>query len=348
MTNVGAAWLPDGSEFVFGSGTGTNFGLWRIAVSNGAIPRRVNLDASNASAPAISRLGNRLAFATWKYDLNIWRIDLKGPGQKPGLPLRFIASTEEQTYPAYSPDGRRIAFMSERSGAGEIWICDSDGSRATQLTSFGGSAIYGPNWSPDSQNIAFTAVQKGMKDDVYVISANGGAPRRLTTHPAEDKWPSWSHDGKWIFFASTRSGREEIWKMPSSGGEAVQITRNSGDMPQESPDGKYLYYMKGWPEAVSVWRASVDGNQEARVLDSVNNEGEWTVGKEGIYFFRTPDKMGHSDICFYEFATGQIRKVLTIQRPVNNHIAVSPDGRTILYPQLDEIGSVLMLVENFR
>ena len=348
MTNVGAAWLPDGSEFVFGSGTGTNFGLWRIAVSNGAIPSRVNLDASNASAPAISRLGNRLAFATWKYDLNIWRIDLKGPGQKPGLPLRFIASTEEQTYPAYSPDGRRIAFMSERSGAGEIWICDSDGSRATQLTSFGGSAIYGPNWSPDSQNIAFTAVQKGMKDDVYVISANGGAPRRLTTHPAEDKWPSWSHDGKWIFFTSTRSGREEIWKMPSSGGEAVQITRNSGDMPQESPDGKYLYYMKGWPEAVSVWRASVDGNQEARVLDSVNNEGEWTVGKEGIYFFRTPDKMGHSDICFYEFATGQIRKVLTIQRPVNNHIAVSPDGRTILYPQLDEIGSVLMLVENFR
>src|ERR1035437_4502247 len=110
MTNVGADWLPDGSEFVFGSGTGANFELWRIAVSNGAIPRRVNLDASNASAPAISRLGNRLAFATWKYDLNIWRIDLKAPGQKPGLPLRFIASTEEQTYPAYSPDGRRIAF----------------------------------------------------------------------------------------------------------------------------------------------------------------------------------------------------------------------------------------------
>ena len=51
--------------------------------------------------------------------------------------------------------------------------------------------------------------------------------------------------------------------MSSSGGEAVQITRNSGDTPQESPDGKFLYYMKGWPEAVSVWRTSVDGNQEA-------------------------------------------------------------------------------------
>ena len=348
MTSVGATWLPDGSEFVFGSGTGSAFGLWRIAVSNGAIPKRINLDASDASAPAISRLGNRLAFATGKFDLNIWRVDVKGAGPKPGVPYRFIASTQIQNYPAFSPDGRRIAFTSQRSGTEEIWICDSDGSKAVQLTSFGGSEMYGPSWSPDGQNIAFTGVQKGMKDDIYSISVNGGAPQRLTTHPAEDKWPFWSHDGKWIYFSSTRSGREEIWKMPSSGGEAVQITRNSGDAPRESPDGKFLYYMKGWPDAVSVWRASVDGNQEAKVLDSVHSEGQWSVGKEGIYFFRTPDKMGHSDLCFYEFASGQIRKVLTIQRPVDNHIAVSPDGGTILYPQSDESGSVLMLVENFR
>ena len=69
MTNLGAAWLPDGSEFVVSSGTGMNLGLWRMALSNGAIPKRINLDASNAFTPAISRLGNRLAFATVKYDL---------------------------------------------------------------------------------------------------------------------------------------------------------------------------------------------------------------------------------------------------------------------------------------
>jgi Tol biopolymer transport system component/tRNA A-37 threonylcarbamoyl transferase component Bud32 len=348
MTNTSAAWLPDGTEFVFSSGTGTDIGLSRITASKGALPRRISLDVSAPLAPAISRLGNRLAFVTEKDDLNIWRIDLKGPGQKPGLPFPFISSTQVEYYPAFSPDGRRIAFMSQRSGTDEIWICDSDGSKAAQLTSLGGSAIYGPNWSPDGQNIAFTAVQKGMKEDIYSISVNGGTPRRLTTHPAEDKWPYWSHDGKWIYFSSTRSGREEIWKMPSNGGEAVQITRNSGDAPQESPDGKFLYYMKGWPDAVSVWRASVDGNQEAKVLDSVHSEGQWAVGKKGIFFFKTPDKIGHSDISFYEFATGQIRKIVTIQRPVNNHIAVSPDGRTILYPQSDESGSVLMLVENFR
>jgi eukaryotic-like serine/threonine-protein kinase len=327
MTNFGATWLPNGREFVFTSGTGTNFGLWRIAVSKGAVPRRLDLGIAAAQS-TISRLGNRLAFEVFQYDLNIWRVDLNGPGKEPSQPIGFISSTQIEQYPAYSPDGRRIAFMSQRSGTDEIWICDSDGSRAVQLTSFGGAAIYGPSWSPDSQKVALTVAQKGMKEDVYVVGVNGGAPRRMTTDPAEDKWPYWSHDGKWIYFSSTRSGREEIWKMPSGGGEAVQITRNSGDVPQESADGKFLYYMKGWPEAVSVWRASVDGNQETKVLDSVHSEGQWTVGKEGIYFFRPPDKMGHSDICFYEFASGQIRKVLTIQRPVNTHIAVS--GSTIL------------------
>ena len=347
MTNIGAAWLPNGREFVFGSATGINYGLWRTAVSKGAVPRRLDLGSAGAQ-PTISRLGNRLAFAVSTFNLHIWRIDLKGPGKEPSQPIRFISSTQYEYYPAFSPDGRRIAFMSERSGTDEIWICDSDGSKALQLTSFGGAAIYGPSWSPDSQSIAFTVAQKGMKEDVYVVGVNGGAPRRMTTNPAEDKWPYWSHDGKWIYFSSTRSGREEIWKMPASGGEAVQITRNSGDSPQESLDGKFLYYMKGWPEAVSVWRAQADGSQETKVLDSVHSEGQWAVVKEGIYFFRTPDKMGHSDICFYEFATGQTKKILAIQRPVDNHIAVSPDGRTIIYPQSDESGSVLMLVENFR
>lgn len=347
ITNIGAAWLPNGREFVFGSETGTNYGLWRTAVSKGAVSRRLDLGSAGAE-PTISRLGNRLAFAVFQLRGNIWRVDLNGPGKEPSQPIRFIFSTQNEFYPAFSPDGRRIAFMSERSGTQEIWICDSDGSKTLQLTSFGGAAIYGPSWSPDSQNIALTVAQKGIKEDIYVVSVNGGVPRRMTTDPAEDKWPYWSHDGKWIYFSSTRSGREEIWRMPASGGEAVQITRNSGDTPQESPDGRFLYYMKEWPDAVSVWRASVDGNQEAKVLDSVHSEGQWPVGKEGIYFFRTPDKMGHSDICFYEFASGQIRKVLTIQMPVNNHIAVSPDGRTILYPQSDESGSVLMLVDNFR
>jgi Tol biopolymer transport system component len=74
MTDIGAAWLPNGREFVFSSGTGTNYGLWRIAASKRAVPRRLDLGIA-AAQPTISRLGNRLAFAVIQFELNIWRVD---------------------------------------------------------------------------------------------------------------------------------------------------------------------------------------------------------------------------------------------------------------------------------
>jgi Tol biopolymer transport system component/tRNA A-37 threonylcarbamoyl transferase component Bud32 len=181
ISNFGAAWLPDSSEFVFGSGTGTSFGLWRVAPSGGATPRRIDVGASSSYVPAVSRIGNRLAFATAKSDDHIWRIELKGADQNPTKPQRFISSTQSEEYPSFSPDGREIAFMSERSGNQEIWTCDRDGYKPTQLTSFSGAAIYGPSWSPDGQNIAFTVALKGMKDDVYTISVNGEPFPNTTT-----------------------------------------------------------------------------------------------------------------------------------------------------------------------
>ena len=74
----------------------------------------------------------------------------------------------------------------------------------------------------------------------------------------------------------------------------------------------------------------------------------WTVGKQGIYFFTTPDGQGRSEIRLDHFSTGKISKILTIERSVGYRIAISPDERTILYGQCDQAGSDLMLVENFR
>ena len=122
-------------------------------------------------------------------------------------------------------------------------------------------------------------------------------------------------------------------------------------MPQESPNGKTIYYMKGFhtQTILSVWRMPVDGGEEAQVLDSVSSDIQWTVANDGIYFFRKPDAKSHSDLCLYEFATSKIRKILTIERPLGGGIAVSPDSKTILYFQVDgEPSRDLMLVENFR
>jgi len=346
--NFGTAWSPDGRDIVFSSGDWTKAGLWRVAAEPGAKPRRLDFASDGAFAPAISRQGNRLAYGVNRSDANIWRVDLHSPGQGAGIPIRLIASTRKEAHPAYSPDGKKIAFMSDRSGTLEVWVCASDGSNPVQLTTLGESDVWAPNWSPDGQNIAFTAVRQ-RNTDVYIVSANGGPPRGLTSYPGADKWPCWSRDGQSIYFNTNRSGPGgDIWKMPGTGGEAVRITQHGGDAPQESPDGRFVYYEKGWPAQCSVWKVPVEGGEEVKVLDSTHPYAGWAVGKPGIYFFTPPDAQGRSDLCLYEFATGKTSKILTIERNVYERIAVSPDERTILYGQFDQSGSDLMLVENFR
>jgi Tol biopolymer transport system component len=144
----------------------------------------------------------------------------------------------------------------------------------------------------------------------------------------------------------------QIWKIPFQGGEATQVTRakDGADVPQESPDGKFLYYCRGWPFAQSVWKIPIERGEENKVLDSVHPYALWTLRQEGIYYVTAPDAKGASDLCLLEFASGKIRKILRSQRNLgySGGFAVSPDGRTILYGQMDEAGSDLMLVENFQ
>jgi TolB protein len=106
---------------------------------------------------------------------------------------------------------------------------------------------------------------------VYVVSTGGGAPQRLTTPPGTNSWPFWSRDGRWLYFKSVR----QIWKIRSQGGEATQVTRakEGADVPQESPDGRFLYYCRGWPFAQSVWKIPVEGGEETKVLDAVHPNG---------------------------------------------------------------------------
>ena len=91
----------------------------------------------------------------------------------------MIGSTRTQNSPQFSPDGKSIAFASERSGSPEIWMCDSEGRNPIQLTSFGGPEAGTPRWSPDGKELAFDSHAKGDAD-IYLLSVEGGVPRRIT------------------------------------------------------------------------------------------------------------------------------------------------------------------------
>jgi len=354
--NHSPAWSADQREIVFLAGNMAwivNQSLWKLATSKSAQPKRIALLGDVASGLAVSRQGNRLAYAVVRSDSNIWRVEVAATGVAPSAPVKFIASTSREFEPAYSPDGKKIAFTSNRSGSMEIWVCNSDGSHPEKLTSFEGPQTIRPRWSPGGQQIVFYSNAEGSRN-IYVIGWDRRIPKQLAKNPSNDMNPGWSADGKWIYFESDRREQNEVWKVPVDGGEAVPVSGVRGGGPIESPDGKFLYYGKGWPDLNSwgdnygVWRVPTTGGTEEQVVDDLQPEGGWVAVAEGIYYISKPDAKNVSHIRFKDLSTGSVRTIAPIKGKPSWGLTVSPDRRTFLYTQSDESGSDLMLVENFR
>jgi len=340
----GLTWTPDGAHLIYSSEKGGTAGLWKISVAGGE-PEQLAVGRENAILPALSRDGRRLAYVQSFGDLNIWRFEVpRAPGRaKP--PTKLIASSQMDAGPQFSSDGKKIVFVSTRSGANEIWVCDADGSNLLKLTSFADSRT--PRWSADGRHVVFDHVLEGQLD-IGVASVEGGSPSRLTTDRSNDAVPSWSRDGRWIYFASERTGAWQVWKMPAEGGKAVQVTKGGGFAAFESTDGRFLYYAKGL-NVPGIWRVPVAGGEETPVLEQLGAGlwGHWGLTQDGIYFYNARTRA----IEFFSFATRKLTKVATPDGEPNRFnpgFSVSPDGQRILFTQIDNLSSDIMLVENFR
>jgi Tol biopolymer transport system component len=364
----GLTWTADAKQIVLSSNRSGVPRLWRLAVNpsppSPIAPSLVESAGENARFPSISRPGPhapaRLAYQRFEENLDIRRAELVDAGTrartlKPSSP--FIASTKSEDHPQYAPDGRKIAFVSTRSGTFELWLSDRDGSHVSQLTSMRGPIVVGPRWSPDGRRIAFFATTGASGQYLtYVIDAEGGRPSRLSRDDRElEALPTWSRDGRWIYFASGRSGALQIWKMPltaNGDGEPVQLTRKGGAESAESPDGRFLYYTKVPEVGPGLWSIPIEGGEERRVLDTPRF-GYWTVAPTGIYFVDfTIAPEAPRPVKFYDFATRTVTQIGTIEKTVKwsntPGFAMSPDERWLLYSTLESVDGDLMWVDNFK
>ena len=344
VSNV--TWDRDGKSLVFDTGGRTESGIWRVALEGGT-PEPI-LTNVRGSRPSIDGSGRRLVFQLTTTDVNIWR--MPGPGNEDfrasGGPHKpFVASTLFDMSPQFSHDGQRIAFVSLRTGAPEIWTARSDGTNQSQLTSVGGPFVGSPRWSPSGEEIVFDSLQSGGYN-IFVVNIGDGRVREITTEDFQNIRPSWSRDGRWIYFSSTRSGDPQIWKAPSRGGDATQVTKKGGFEAFESPDGTYLYYVQA--VGTGIWQVPVGGGDEVKVTDS-GVRGSFAITRRGIFItdiFAKPSPT----IDFFEFATRQIARIAQLPAgprvaPSSPNIAVSPDEKWMLYVQYDQWGSDIQMIE---
>jgi hypothetical protein len=184
-------------------------------------------------------------------------------------------------------------------------------------------------------------------------------PRRITAKRGDNCVPSWSRDGTRVYFASSRSGRFEIYMVLATTGEtpdnpAVQITHGGGFRAMESLDGQYLYYAKGRgkPGLCRLKLSHHSKSQEEPVLESLQNWGWWTLGPSVIYFLDLPRSLpARVHLKALDLSQGSTRELAILQYQAlvaTPAITASPDGRRLVYTQIDFMEDNLILVENFR
>jgi Tol biopolymer transport system component len=354
----GITWTADSREIVFASTRKPIEGsLWRVSVSGGQ-PVAISASLHSVSYANIARQqGRRLAFNEAWTDSNI-HLWIGSGIRSSGAPWRFgertvtMNSTRADHTPAISPDGERIAFVSDRTGNEEIWVSRADGSKSIQLTSFGKDSAGSPSWSPDGLRLAFDVWSSG-EANVFIVDSHGGAPRRLSSERFESWMPAWSHDGGRIYFTSRRSGSREIWAMPAIGGAAFQLTHGGAYEARPSPDGRTVYYTKSTSAGCcTMWSVPVGGGPEQPVpeLAQFTIGRSWGVIPDGIYFIARENQTEQS-VRFFSFATRQIAEILRLEKDpgwIFPAVALSSDGRRLLTVQTDREVNDLMMITNFR
>ena len=348
LTAYGPEWISN-TEIIFWA----KASLWRMNIRDGSVPERLPFVGEDGLMPAVWRpqpgRPGRLAYVRSSADINVWRIETSAAGAAASSPpVVAIASTRRDVLAQFSPDGHRVAFLSDRSGEQEVWVADSSGANAIQLTSLGATPGF-PRWSPDGRTIVFHSnAEQHPYGAVYVVPSEGGKVRQVTSNPTTDVFASFSADGGWIYFSSSRTEPPSIWKVPVSGGEAVQVSPKAGVLALESRDGAYLYFVESrrFEAPGPLWRLPLKGGEPEKLIEDVVPTGI-DVLEGGIYYFeRLPD---NAKLRYFDFA--RRRSTVVAERLgsfIHRSISVTRDGRTILFSRVDSSVDDLMLVDNFR
>ncbi|MDP9069303.1 MAG: DPP IV N-terminal domain-containing protein [Actinomycetota bacterium] len=152
-----------------------------------------------------------------------------------GTVTRTTHSEKTDTSPAWSPDGKRIAFVSDRSGNGDIYIFDIDSRSLQQVTTNPGPDAF-PAWSPDGTELLFASNRKATVD-LYAVDLQSGEERQITNGDEVEGWPSWSPDGRTIVFSRSFSRSVYLLEEGAHGPREIEVVSTSSESPEAGGDG---------------------------------------------------------------------------------------------------------------
>ena len=248
----------------------------------------------------------------------------------------FLASAE----PQWSPDGRWISYVSDRSGTPEIWLWSVEGGEASRLTGNGGRLIKGYSWSPDGRRIAFAGNRHGQYD-VWTVEVPSGETRRLTDGPALEVYPAWSPDSQSVLFVRLDGDWMDhtILEVPAGGGEERVIVRDEDffdygeggtfGYPLVSPDGATVVfpsYRSGW---INYWSVPRSGGEPTPLAAAAADQTEGVWSPDGSGFAYVENHGGTYQLRVAPADGGEPRVIAAPDSGIVGSPQWSPDGGRI-------------------
>jgi TolB protein len=217
----------------------------------------------------------------------------------------ILSSNQPILSPAWSPDGKRLAYVSFESGRPAIYVQQLTSGNRSKLTDFPG--LNGaPAWSPDGSRLALTLSKDGSPD-IYVMNVGNRQLRRLTFDDAIDTEPSWSPDGQWIAFTSDRGGRPQVYRIPASGGTPQRLTF----------EGSYNADASWSPDGKSIALISRSGGDQVAILD-LASRGLQTISSGSLN--ESPSYAPNGSMVVYA-AGGGVLSVVAVDYDVQQRLA---------------------------
>lgn len=227
-------------------------------------------------------LGGRIAFHSERSgNFDIWVMNVDGSGLQqltdtPGLDVE----------PAWSPDGKRIVFVTARDDPLNLslYLMNADGTDQRRLIHLPDGDCIGPAWSPDGSRIAFHS-NVDTNFEVYVVDADGNNLTNVTNHPANDSRPTWSPDGRRLAFVSDRDGADNIYILDLDSGNVTRLTAGIyfDSLPRWSPDAKTILFVSDRSGSKGLHVVSVSGGEPELIGVRAQNDDSPTWAGHGQY-----------------------------------------------------------------
>ena len=286
----------------------------------------------SAMSIAVTATGARAVFVERSTDRDLLALQLD-PSRHSALgeAAPVAQSTTVEYHPRISPDGKALAFVSDRSGAREVWLANRDGSEPRQLTRLGQLIVGFPRWSPDGRYIAFHSAAPDEPRVIYRVDVESGATQRLFNGCCPG---GWSADGKSLYV--TELGEiNYVARVDVEKGTRERLVE--GETATESADGQFLLFARSRESGYFRWPLSAASGQAAAerlVVDYTTANGAnggIAPVREGFYYIALADDATPRAIRFYDYASRATHDVAPVPPSVAIGLTVSPDGTELVY-----------------